>query len=104
MELRLKNEKLDRVVRWFRAGYPEWFPRGEYVTLLGVLRRRITDEEVASIASALTEARSRRNGLVTEDAIRSTIRKRMFSTASDDDVVRVSARLSAAGLTVAETA
>ena len=42
-----------RVVRWLRAGYPAGLPEQDFVPLLALLRRRLSDEEVAEVASRL---------------------------------------------------
>lgn len=43
-----------RMVAFVRAGYPRGFPRTDYFPLLALLRRRLTDDEVAAVARALT--------------------------------------------------
>ena len=44
---------LSRIVAWLRAGYPTGVPEQDYVALLGLLRRRLTDDEVRrSLASS----------------------------------------------------
>ena len=42
-----------RVVRWLRAGYPTGLPEQDFVPLLALLRRRLSDEEVAEVAARL---------------------------------------------------
>ncbi|CAM3766454.1 DUF3349 domain-containing protein [Nocardioides zeicaulis] len=46
---------LNRVVTWLREGYPTGVPRQDYVALLALLRRRLTDDEVAAIAAELAQ-------------------------------------------------
>lgn len=41
---------LSRIIDWLRAGYPSGVPDHDYVHLLAVLGRRLTDEEVEEIA------------------------------------------------------
>lgn len=36
-----------------RAGYPQGVPQGDYIPLLALLRRRLSDEEVAAVATQL---------------------------------------------------
>lgn len=43
-----------RIVRWLRAGYPAGLPEQDFVPLLALLRRRLSDEEVAEVAAGLT--------------------------------------------------
>jgi len=87
---------LQRAVSWLRAGYPSGIPQQDYVALLGILHRRLTDEEVASIASAVAE-HAEADTPIAEQEIRSLISSRAFEGASDEDVARVSARLAGGG-------
>jgi hypothetical protein len=42
-----------RVVRWLRAGYPAGLPEQDFVPLVALLRRRLTDTEVAEVGARL---------------------------------------------------
>ncbi|WP_244255881.1 DUF3349 domain-containing protein [Rathayibacter sp. VKM Ac-2760] len=42
-----------RVVRWLRAGYPAGLPEQDFVPLIALLRRRLSDDEVAEVAARL---------------------------------------------------
>lgn len=42
-----------RVVRWLRAGYPSGLPEQDFVPLIALLRRRLSDDEVAEVAVRL---------------------------------------------------
>ncbi len=42
-----------RVLDWLRAGYPSGVPQQDYVVLLGLLRRKLTDTEVREIAAEI---------------------------------------------------
>jgi hypothetical protein len=44
---------LDSVVRWLRAGYPNGVPSGDYIPLVAILRRQLSDDEVQAVASTL---------------------------------------------------
>ena len=44
---------LSRVVAWLREGYPAGVPEQDYVALLALLRRRLTEEEVEAIGHEL---------------------------------------------------
>lgn len=92
---------MTRVLGWMRAGYPEGVPNGDYVALLGILHRRLTDAEVESIAGELAEAADKNNP-VTEADIRAMIADRLFEQASKKDVARVSAMLAAGGWPLAD--
>lgn len=45
---------LARVVAWLREGYPTGVPATDFVPLLALLRRRLTDDEVAQVAAELS--------------------------------------------------
>ena len=45
---------LASVVGWLRAGYPEGVPESDYVPLVAVLARRLSPDEVRSVAAELT--------------------------------------------------
>ncbi len=47
---------LTRVVAWVREGYPAGVPERDYVPLLALLRRRLSDEDVRDIARDLIAA------------------------------------------------
>jgi uncharacterized protein DUF3349 len=93
-----RSNFMTRAVEWLRAGYPAGVPRGDYVALLGVLRRKMTEEEVRKIAVDL-QNRSAKAGddpIGTAD-IEQMISAAMLQSATPEDVVRVSARLAAGG-------
>jgi len=94
----LRANFMVRAVEWLRAGYPTGVPRGDYVALLGVLRRKMTEEEVRKIAVDLAD----QSVLAGDDPISTADIEQMISSsllqdATPEDVVRVSARLAAGG-------
>lgn len=82
-----------RVLDWLRAGYPDGVPQQDYVALLGILRRQLSEEEIVLIASSLTGGAYEDR----EDQIRTAIEQRTLQQATDEEVARVSARLAIAG-------
>lgn len=82
-----------RVVGWLRAGYPDGVPQQDYVALLGILHRQLTDDEIITIAQTIA------GSTVTdvEERIRLAIRRKTLQPATDDEVARVSARLAKVG-------
>ncbi|TQM91058.1 uncharacterized protein DUF3349 [Ornithinimicrobium humiphilum] len=88
---------IGRVVTWLRAGYPEGIPTGDYVALLGVLRRRLHEDEIAEIVELL--AQQRELG-VTSERIRELIREYSLQDPYEADVERVTALLREAGYPV----
>lgn len=87
---------VQRVVGWLRAGYPQGIPETDYVTLLGVLGRRLTTDEVLLVAQHLADAGHRADTVTTEQVERA-IRAQLLGEPDPADIARVSARLAAGG-------
>ena len=49
------NKFLTKIVAWITAGYPEGVPGPDRVPLFALLRPRLTDEEVMTVARQLIE-------------------------------------------------
>jgi hypothetical protein len=81
------------VVGWLRAGYPDGVPQQDYVALLGILHRQLSDDEIVAIAQTLSTGSEED----VEARIRLAIKRRTLQPATDDEVARVSARLATAG-------
>jgi hypothetical protein len=88
---------VQRVVRWLRAGYPDGVPQQDYVALLGILRRSLTSTEVDRVVSELTEQAEAGIQIMTPQLVQQRITEVVKGPVHGDDVVRVSARLAAAG-------
>jgi hypothetical protein len=94
----LRSNFISRAVDWLRAGYPAGVPRQDYVALLGVLRRKLTEEEVRKIAVDLSEQSVLAgDDPITTDDIEKMVNSSVLQEATPEDVVRVSARLAAGG-------
>ena len=53
----MDRPSLLRTIRaWLRAGYPQGVPQSDYVSLLALLRRQLSDDEVRQVAGDLTPA------------------------------------------------
>lgn len=85
-----------RVLSWLRAGYPTGVPQQDYVVLLGLLRRTLTDAEVHQIAGDLAVLSSQGATITTADVERA-IGAATLDTASAEDISRVSAHLARGG-------
>jgi hypothetical protein len=84
---------LNRVVAWLREGYPAGVPAQDYVALLALLRRRLTDEEVALIAAELAD-----EGMLPDTAdIAVSITKVTDEVPSEADIERVKDHLAFRG-------
>ncbi len=89
---------LASIIGWLRAGYPEGVPERDYVPLFALLQRKLTSEEVDSIAETLSAGSDPEPAI----AIRSAILKVTNELPREDDIARVSARLAAGGWPLAE--
>ncbi|KQQ05964.1 MULTISPECIES: DUF3349 domain-containing protein [unclassified Rathayibacter] len=79
-----------RVVRWLRAGYPTGLPEQDFVPLLALLRRRLTDAEVTEVGSQLAADASRVD-------VGAAIARVTSELPSDEDIERVRGYLAAHG-------
>lgn len=90
-----------RALEWLRAGYPAGVPREDYVVLLGLLRRKLTDHEVREIVSALAGLAQQGEEITTSD-VEKLISEATLDQAGEADVARVSAHLAAGGWPLAD--
>jgi hypothetical protein len=49
------NRFLHRIVNWLRVGYPQGIPPMDYMPLLALLSRRLTNDEVETVAKELMD-------------------------------------------------
>jgi hypothetical protein len=97
-----RSNFLTRAVEWLRAGYPAGVPRQDYVALLGLLRRKLTEDEVRTIAQDLADQTQQGADPITMQDIEGMITESVLQEASPEDVVRVSAHLAAGGWPLAD--
>ena len=88
---------LVRAIDWLRAGYPTGVPRQDYVALLGILRRNLTEDEIRQIARDLAEQSTTGSDPITAEDIEAMVKDAVLQHATPEDVVRVSAHLAAGG-------
>lgn len=89
-----------RVVGWLRAGYPSGVPEQDYVPLLGILRRSLTPDELEQVVGQLLSDAARADAAgvgLSAVRMRERIEQMLLGPALPEDLVRVSARLAAAG-------
>lgn len=85
---------LHAIIDWLRAGYPDGVPESDYIPLIALLRRRLSDDEVHLIAAELAST-----GDFPADTvdIQVMITKVTHELPAEPDVVRVQSRLEAHG-------
>ena len=90
---------LTSVVGWLRAGYPNGVPEADFVPLLALLARRLSNDEVQQVSEALIRSET----LPTDDTdIGVVITRVTDELPREEDVQRVRARLMATGWPVAD--
>lgn len=88
-----------QVLRWLRAGYPEGIPDADQVPILALLHRRLSDDEVRTVAELLVaQAGASREVPSVEAQVLMT--RALGDLPSDDDVERVRAHLGELGHTL----
>lgn len=84
-----------RILAWLTEGYPEGIPPTDRLPLMALLRRRLTDEEVAEIASRLVDdARSPEIDAVDAGTL---ITRYTHDLPSEADMARLASHLAAKG-------
>jgi hypothetical protein len=86
---------LQSIVDFLRAGYPEGVPERDYFPIFALLRRRLTDDEVAAVAFELVSIAQDPGSCARQ--IRQAIEAVTKQPASDADMARVQNRLAAVG-------
>ncbi len=75
-----------RIVRWLRAGYPAGFPEQDFVPLVALLRRRLSDAEVAEVGARLA---AEGDTSLSRVDVATAIARVTAELPSDEDVERV---------------
>lgn len=86
------NTFLTKIVAWLQAGYPDGIPATDRVPLLALLSRRLTNDEVKSVARGLMD-----RGEFDHIDIGVLITRVTDELPRDEDVERVRGRLAAKG-------
>jgi hypothetical protein len=86
------NRFVYRIVDWLRVGYPEGIPPTDYIPLLALLARRLTNDEVKTVAKELMG-----RGEFDNVDIGVAITQITDESPSHEDAERVRARLAAKG-------
>lgn len=90
---------LSSILGWLRVGYPEGVPDADYVPLLALLARRLSDDEVRSVMDALIA-----EGQLPADkaGIAVTITKVTNEMPREEDIARVRSHLASGGWPLAD--
>ncbi|SEK74818.1 DUF3349 domain-containing protein [Rhodococcus maanshanensis] len=90
---------LTSILGWLRAGYPNGVPEQDYIPLIALLRRRLSDEEVHAVTDALVEQFP---PPIDKIDIQVLITKVTDEMPTESDVERVRAHLAAGGWPLAD--
>jgi Protein of unknown function (DUF3349) len=93
------SDVLAKTVGFLRAGYPQGVPDRDYIPLVALLRRRLSDDDVLAVA---TELISTGGSPVQGADVRVAITKLTNELPSPDDTERVKQRLAAVGWPVSD--
>jgi hypothetical protein len=90
--------RMARILNWLRGGYQEGeVPWQDYVPLLEVLHRRLTDAEVDAVVGTLIDDTPEP---LRRDEIVAAMKRRVLERPTEEDIARVVKRLEGAGFTV----
>lgn len=84
---------LNSIVSWLRAGYPQGVPERDYIPLLALLARRLTNEEIEAVAHEL----GRQGDLIDNADIATLITRVTNELPRSEDIERVRGQLATAG-------
>lgn len=85
------------VVNWLRAGYPHGVPQGDYIPLVALLRRQLSDDEVNEVATTLINETRPPAEQISKIDTGVAITKVTEELPADTDINRVRAVLEGAG-------
>lgn len=90
---------LTSILGWLRAGYPNGVPEQDYVPLIALLRRRLSDDEVLAVTAAFAPQPA---GSIDRVDIGVLITKVTDEMPLESDIARVRAHLDGAGWPLAD--
>ena len=85
------NARLSGILDWLREGYPAGVPPKDYIPLLALLRRRLTEDEVREIAHEVAALGNGSQNGAAEIGVQ--IIKLTDAMPSPEDIEQVEARL-----------
>jgi hypothetical protein len=86
----------DSVLNWLRAGYPEGVPPKDYIPVLALLKRSLSEEEVVKAAQAILK-QADSDSAVTDLQIEEAIRQVTEKQPNPEEMLQVASRLASVG-------
>ncbi|MBD0861904.1 DUF3349 domain-containing protein [Gordonia sp. zg691] len=88
---------LTRVVEWLRDGYPDGVPQGDYIPLVALLRRQLSEDEVVQVSSELIQESPPPPEPISKVDAGVKITRYTHELPHEDDIARVRAHLEGSG-------
>lgn len=88
---------LYRIIEWLRDGYPDGVPHGDYIPLVALLRRQLTDDEVTQVSAGLIRKSPRTPEAISKIDAAIAITKVTHELPHEDDIARVRRHLECSG-------
>jgi uncharacterized protein (DUF2267 family) len=85
----------ESVLNWLHLGYPEGVPPKDYIPVLALLKRSLSEEEVVKAAQHIL--RQADDAPVTADQIRQAIREIIEKQPNSEEMHQVASRLASVG-------
>ena len=85
----------ENVIGWLHRGYPEGVPPKDYIPLLALLKRSLTEEQV--VKAAQTVLRGTDSDTVTESQLRDAVHQVIAKEPNPEELHQVAARLASVG-------
>lgn len=94
-----RRSLVQRVLDWLRIGYPEGVPNADFIPLLALLRRRLSEVEITEVAQAL-QLEAGDDGEISSIDARVVMSRVLNDLPSEEDLARVRERLERVGITL----
>ena len=88
---------LKKIVDWLRAGYPDGVPQADYIPLVALLRRQLSNDELQAVSDELIAESAPPPEPISKIDAGVKITKVTQELPHDDDVARVRRHLEAQG-------
>jgi hypothetical protein len=86
----------ESVLNWLHAGYPEGVPPKDYIPVLALLKRSLSEEDVVKAAQAILK-QADSDSAVTDLQIEEAIRQVTEKQPNPEEMLQVASRLASVG-------
>lgn len=92
-----RPQLLYRIIEWLRAGYPDGVPQGDYIPLVALLRRQLSEDEVQEVSSRLIRQSAPPPEPISQIDAAVAITRITHELPHEDDIARVRRHLESSG-------